>query len=128
MSARGEVTIQLGGADYILLPSFEAVDKIEQQTGRSIMDLATAGQSLSQHDLAVIVTEGIRAHGRDQKDPLKSAYNVKSVGELIFAERDRVRLTRDALLFLLNIVQGGAAPKKPEPETGPAMTGPCSGS
>ena len=112
MGARGEVSLRLAGVDYDLLPDFKAVDNIERQTGQSALQLLQSGDAITQHQLAIILTEGIRASGRASNDAMLQAYNVQAVSEQIFAERDRVRLTRTALLFLINIVGGGSDPGK----------------
>ncbi len=65
---RGEIVVALAGRDFILLPTFEAVVAIDETLGgiialtkRAIADPA----SMTLQELAVILTEGIRAKGRE---------------------------------------------------------------
>ena len=84
-ATRGEVSLELGGVEYVLRPSYEAISAFEAQTNRSLIDLARAagdGQ-LKLGEAAVIVTECIKAHGRSIDDKAMAAFNAKRIGELI---------------------------------------------
>lgn len=62
---RGEVAIRLGGRDYVLRPTFQALCEIETRTGRGIVALArrTAAGDVGVAETAAIVTAGLRAAG-----------------------------------------------------------------
>jgi hypothetical protein len=66
VDTRGQITVPLGGADYVLRPSREALSAIESKLHRS-MHGASAGQaingSLSVEDIAAICVEMMKAHG-----------------------------------------------------------------
>ena len=85
---RGEVSISLEGVEYVLRPTFEAITAIEDQTGQPLVDLA---QAADQHALpvkqaAIVVTECIKAWGRETAQPQLTKFNAQRIGELIFAE------------------------------------------
>lgn len=84
-ATRGHISLNLGGAEYILRPSYEAISAFEGHTNRSLIDLAkAAGQSqLKLGEAAVIVTECIRAYGRSIDDKAMAAFNAERIGELI---------------------------------------------
>lgn len=66
-NTRGEVTINLD-ATYVMRPSYEAIEAIEAATGRGVValvNLAAQGE-LSLKNAAIIVTECIRAWGKQQ--------------------------------------------------------------
>lgn len=82
---RGEVSLELGGVEYVLRPSYEAISAFEAQTNRSLIDLVRAagdGQ-LKLGEASVIVTECIKAHGRSIDDKAMAVFNAKRIGELI---------------------------------------------
>jgi len=62
---RGEVAIRLGGRDYVLRPTFQALCEIETRTGQGIVALArrTAAGDVGVTETAAIVTAGLRAAG-----------------------------------------------------------------
>lgn len=64
--ARGEVSIQLDGHDYVLRPSFEAVDEMETSTGLSLYELTIAASSntLSLAQVGEIIGACIRAKAK----------------------------------------------------------------
>ncbi|GGI82289.1 hypothetical protein GCM10007973_18440 [Polymorphobacter multimanifer] len=84
---RGDVAITLGGQAKVLRPSFEAMVAIEAQCG-SILTLAMragqrGGQPLDTGEMAVIIAETLKAHGRDEKSTDAGASTDK-VRKLIF--------------------------------------------
>ena len=82
---RGEVSIDLDGVAYVLRPSYEAGAAIEQATGRSLMELAVAADAsrmpLSQ--MSIVVTEYIKAWGRETGNTATEHFEAKRIGELI---------------------------------------------
>jgi hypothetical protein len=68
---RGEFGISLGGADYVLRPSFEAIQAFERPvadggTGKSLIQLAGEADrgAMTMATTAVIIAECIRAWGK----------------------------------------------------------------
>jgi hypothetical protein len=68
---RGEATIMLGGAEYTLRPTFDALAEMEQKTGSSIVTLMQrflredqgGTFSFSAGDVRAVIAAGIRASG-----------------------------------------------------------------
>ena len=61
--ARGEVTLSLGGRDWVLRPTFQALCEIESELGEGLIALVRrlAQGSVGVRDVAVIVHAGIKA-------------------------------------------------------------------
>lgn len=68
-NTRGEVAIELEGERFVMRPSYEAIEAIEGQTGKSMLALARAAETgdLLKSDAAIVVTECIRAWGKQQR-------------------------------------------------------------
>lgn len=113
---RGEVSIELEGETYILRPSYEAITAIEEITGRSLLQLMEAADSgaLPLKQAAVIVTEFIKAWGREQGDkPHFEKFTARRVGELLYDE-GMLKVNPRVALVLLNALTGGHKPGEPE--------------
>ena len=114
---RGEVEITLDGKTYPMRPSFEAMQRIEHQTGRQlmrmVMDFRDHGLSLT--ECSVIVAEGIKAAGRDRDDKLMQSVKTDKIGEMIY-ENGIMEAVPACMEFLMNALNGGKAPKKKEAE------------
>jgi hypothetical protein len=84
---RGEISVTLGGADYVLRPTFEAMVAIEEQIG-SLIDLAAQVESkasgLTIKQLSVIVGECIKAHGRETGNKLTAGTRAEVVAKMIY--------------------------------------------
>ena len=67
-AVRGEVDLVLGGQSFVLRPSYTAVVAMEKKTGFSLLQLAQLAEQgvLTQEALASVVTELVRAWGREQ--------------------------------------------------------------
>jgi hypothetical protein len=96
---RGEIEITLDGADYVLRPSYEAITAIEDQTGKALLELAVAADDgkMGLREMAVVVTECVRAYGRAEGRGDLAAWKADRVAELIYdagviAARPRVSL------------------------------------
>jgi hypothetical protein len=86
-AARGEHTLSLGGASYVLRPSYAATAAIEDELGQSALELlrrANAG-ALGYADLGSICAEYIRA-GAPETDRLARGVAADRIAELIFEE------------------------------------------
>jgi hypothetical protein len=87
-SERGEVSITLEGVEYVLRPAYEALTAIEEQTGQPLLNLAAAadGNELSINHTAIVVTECIKAWGRENGKPQYEQFNAKRIGKLLYDE------------------------------------------
>lgn len=131
---RGEVAIVLDGATYPMRPSHEAALMIEQQLG-ALLALsyrhAHPMKGLTNHEVAVIVTEAIRAAGRERGEDgamLRKVATAK-ISELVYtAGIWSLHPVIDELLA--NFLRGGSkrtekkdeAAAQPSPSTGDSPT------
>ena len=118
---RGEFPITLEGADYVLRADYEAVAAIDEQLG-SIVDVAqrfvTQG-SISLREMAVIVCEGLKGHGRKVGYKPAEGYTAQKVGRMIF-ETGAADCIRPVGEFLIAALNGGVIGSgKPEPAEAP---------
>lgn len=106
---RGEVSLELEGAEYVLRPSYEAISAFETQTNRSLIDLARAANDgeLKLSESAIIVTECIKAHGRAIDDKAMAAFNAARVGELILQADGGLLIAMKRLVLLLFMAATG---------------------
>lgn len=106
---RGEIAVMLD-ARYVLRPTFEAVAAIESSLG-SVMDLARRvarePYTMTRRELAVIVTEGMRAWGQANNDTNTKLARVEKVERLIFAA-GMPSVLEPVGLFLMAAITGGA--------------------
>lgn len=74
----GQMTLPIGGEEYRLRPSFEAINAIEEELGRSLYDLSqgAARGALSVREMGVIAAEMMKAQGKTlgAKDPAALDY------------------------------------------------------
>lgn len=63
----GQITVPLGGAEYTLRPSYQAIEECELQTGLSLFDLAglAANCRLSLPHVGIVLAAMMRAHGKE---------------------------------------------------------------
>jgi hypothetical protein len=82
---RGEHSLTLGGKTYRLRPSYTAITAIEDELGRSSIELLRAANAcaLGFAELGTIVAELVKAGAADEFDRHASA---ERMGELIFEE------------------------------------------
>jgi hypothetical protein len=116
---RGRMLVPLGDADYVLRPSFEAIEAIEQTLGRSLVQLASQAYNggLSCADLAIIVAECMRAEGRASSDAGPSYRDAKAekIARLIY-EAGQPSITARIAILLTEAVTGGyTAAGEPKP-------------
>lgn len=67
LNAHGEMELELESVTYVARPSREAIEAMERQTGRSLMELAQAAREgkLTLPEIAIIVCELLKAWGRE---------------------------------------------------------------
>ncbi|MEH3107152.1 MAG: GTA-gp10 family protein [Sphingomonas fennica] len=122
---RGEVDITLDGQAFVLRPSFEACVAMEQQTGRSLLELAMAadGSALSLDHQAIIVTECVKAWGKATENTAARGVSKARIGELIHGVGVIAVLPRIALVLSAAVTGGvhlDGSPK--DDDEGEAMT------
>jgi hypothetical protein len=112
---RGEITVRLDGEDYVMRPSHEAITLVEDQTGRSVLQLAQAADdgSLPLKHAAVIVTEFIKAWGRENAQPHFEKFSARRISELLFDE-GLLKVNPRVALVLWHALTGGHKPGEPE--------------
>jgi hypothetical protein len=125
---RGEVLIVLDGASYPMRPSYEAMVAIEEATGASIEELwlrctrlsgaarsakLVSGVGLKLKDMAAIVSECVKASGKQRKDSMLTGFSAERVGELIAKKRWEANVPIADILT--NMLFGGADAKKDAP-------------
>ncbi len=114
---RGEIAVTLEGAAYVLRPDFEAVAAIDEQLG-GILNIAKRsfeGQTLTLHEIAVIVCEGLRAHGRAGGLASLKAVKLEAVKRQVFAS-GVTTLLEPAMEFLRAALTGGVEANPPKAE------------
>lgn len=111
---RGEIAVTLAGTVFVMRPDFEAVAAIDQQLG-SVIGLTRRAiaepASLQLHELAVVVAEGIKAHGRAVKDS-NAHVSTDKIKRKIF-DAGIPTVVPAVLAFLTAAITGGA--KEPPP-------------
>jgi hypothetical protein len=121
VDSRGRMVAPLGGADYVLRPSYEALEAIEDKLGRSLVELASQAYrgSLTLKDLAIIVVELMKAHGRAEPDAGPSYREAKAekIGRLILEEGQPSITARVAVLLTGAITGGYTATGEAKPAT-----------
>ena len=120
---RGELPILLGEKVYPMRPSYAAVKAIESKLG-SILALGTKlahpVHRLTVDELAIIVTESVRAAGEQSGDAMLKAFSVDKVAELIY-EQGIMNVVAQVEPLVLNMMRGGTTAKK-KAEDGQAQT------
>ena len=108
-ATRGELSITLDGAEYVLRPSFEAISAFEAATGKGIIQLARDADSgvLGTGALAQIVAETMRAQGRAIGDNVLAASQTKTVAGLIIESDGGVHRVMAIVAGLLAIAATG---------------------
>lgn len=131
---RGEVAVTIDGVVRPARPSYEAQVAIEQQLDLSIDELfikarklaraardlkaPSAGAGFKLREMAVILTECIKAAGKDRNDTMLQGYSAEVVAEKIAAQR--FAFNQPVTELLTNMLFGGADPKKAPAESAPA--------
>lgn len=110
LDARGQIAVPLGGADYVLRPSEEAVSTIERKLGCSLSDLAGKAtyQRLTLDEMAIIVTEMMHAHAKSDPTagPSYSGAKPERVRALIY-EAGAPRILARLVPLLIGALTGG---------------------
>jgi hypothetical protein len=109
-NARGEVAIMLGGKRYVMRPDFEAIQAIDEASGSILALSRRLGSHPSLADFALVVTEGIRAHGRFTKNAMLAHYGIDGVKRMIArAGIANPAITAPIGAFMAAAITGGVA-------------------
>jgi hypothetical protein len=118
VDSRGRMVVHLGGATYVLRPSYEAQEAIETLLDRSINQLAAQAYAgaLKLTDLAIIVVEFMKAHGRAEQSagPSYTGARAEKIARLIMEEGAPAITARIAVLLTLAITGGYTAEGEPK--------------
>jgi len=110
----GEVEITLDRI-YPMRPSRRVMKAIETGTGRSLQSLifscGTGREGLTSSEQEVIVTEGIKAAGKERNDPMLMGVKQEKIGELLY-EAGLLKSVDALSSFLMNLASGGIDPTK----------------
>ncbi len=106
---RGEIALPLGGADYVLRPSHEAIDEFQAITGKGLMQLARDALqgSMTTGECAQIATECIRAWGRATKKASAIGVNAPRVNELILESEGGFHSAITTIAGMLSLASTG---------------------
>src|SRR5690606_38550570 len=86
---RGEVPILLGGRTYPMRPSYAAIQAIERQHGPVLTLCTRLGSPLHRlniDEMATIVTETVKAAGKDRDDKMLQGVKREKIAELIYEQ------------------------------------------
>ncbi|MBB5684290.1 GTA-gp10 family protein [Sphingobium boeckii] len=108
---RGEVTLTLDGTEYVLRPSYEATLAVEEQTGKSLLDLAVLADdgALTLRQMAIVTTEYIRAWGRETDVKSIAGVQAERIGELIY-DTGTILVQPRLAIVLARATTGGSTP------------------
>lgn len=114
---RGEVDIVLEGEQFILRPSHTAIQNIERETGKTMVQLAIASdeQALPIEHCAIIVGEMIRAWGKATDHHVGKHVNNRRIGELLFEHGLLAVMPRINLVLTMAATGGCLASGEPKP-------------
>ncbi len=109
---RGEVSLKLEGEEFVLRPSWDAINELERECGDSVVALAQRAYagSLRSGEVACIAAACIRAWGRDHDDDQgRIARNVQTdrVGRLIMDSELGLAGVQGLLAVLLSLASTG---------------------
>lgn len=116
---RGEREITLDGKAYPLRPSYGSMRAIEARIGNLIKlyrRMAEDNDGLSCDELALIVTECIKAAGEDRNDAMLKGVQQKRIAELIY-EAGLVGVFEQILPLVADMLSGGTKKKPASTET-----------
>lgn len=104
----------LDGKSYPMLPTLAATQAIESQLGPILAltaRLADRTRRLSVAEIALVVTETIRAAGKDRDDKMLQGVQAERIADLIFDE-GIVSVIDSVQILLINMISGGGKAKK----------------
>jgi hypothetical protein len=110
---RGEVPITLGGKTYPMRGSMTACEVIESKIGPicGLLPKLADKRALSLDELSIIVTESIKAAGKEHEDDMLKAMQVDRIKPLIY-DAGLWPVTEVVSVLLLSMALGGGKPGK----------------
>jgi hypothetical protein len=116
---RGEFEIVFEGATYVMRPSWEAIHAFEAATGRSVVQLAGEANdsALQLKAMASIITECVKAWGREVDNVSARGFNVDRVMQLIVEEGALLVVKRLALMLFMAATGGVTSSGEAKPLT-----------
>lgn len=121
---RGEIALPLGGMDYVLRPSHEAIEEFQALTGKGLMQLtrdALQG-SMTTGECAQIATECIRAWGRATNKASAIGVNAPRVSELILESDGGFHAAITTVAGMLSLASTGGYTAQGELKAGTTKT------
>lgn len=108
---RGEAAISLGGKEYTLRPTFEAIAQFEERTGRGTVALTrlAASGDIGVGKAAIILHALMTAGGHE--------VDLKDVGRMVM-EAGLVSVLPTLMVVLGNVLAGGSEPGEPKAAEG----------
>lgn len=106
-AVRGEIALDLGGREFVLRPTYQAIQAIESKTGKGILVLARDTAELTVADAAVIAAECIKAHGKHVGDDMMASYTPAKIGEMMLEAEGGVAACLGRLSALLMLAATG---------------------
>lgn len=121
---RGELALTLEGAEYVLRPSYEAIDAFEGKTGKGLLELAQLALSgkLRAGELAQVAAECIRAWGRATDQASMAAVNARRIAELIVESEGGMAGAMGILSAMLSMAATGGYTAQGEMKAGATKT------
>lgn len=106
---RGEISLELGGTDYVLRPSYQAIQAIERKTGKGLLALARlAGEGeLTLADTAMIAAECIRAYGNAIDDKMLAASSPEGIAEKVIEAENGIAGAMATVAVMLGLAATG---------------------
>lgn len=121
---RGEIALDLGGAEYVLRPSYEAIQAIEKRTGKGLLALArdAGGGDLTLVETALVAAECIKAHGKAKGDNLLAQTHADKIAEMILEAEGGVAASMGRIAVLLGLAATGGYTREGELKAATAAT------
>ena len=116
VDVQGHITVPLDGTEFVLRPSFKALQNIERLTGKDHAELThmAVQQRMHYDDMAIIISEMMKAYGEaNPGDPLVTSYlhaKPESLAPLIF-EVGKTRICIRLAVILVAALSGGYTPE-----------------
>lgn len=106
MRKLGEEAVTLDGKDYVLSPSFEALQEIENRSGKGILQISfdIAQQKVGINDMAAIIWGGHAGYLKAKSDS-DMPWTFKELGELVI-KTGIMTLYTDLLRFMSTATTG----------------------
>ena len=109
-ATRGEVSLTLDGAEFVLRPSYEAISAFEADTGCGLLALTQQAEeaTMTLDTIAAIVTRCIQAQGRAISDQMMQGVKAPKIAALIMeSETGLLGVLMRLRLMLVMAATGG---------------------